>query len=137
MLGEISHVRQPDSCHVKRWFSCQDMDLFTWSHNKMPVRFQLSFNKRGNEQLFSWDVQHGCHLYRVASGETLAHRYKKTPLLTGTCQQQNMLIIARDFLAASENIDAGIADFIYARLLEYPLSQGWHDASHRDPPAPR
>ena len=135
MLSEISHLRQTNRSLVKRWFTSRDMDLFVWFHNNwlhnsMPVRFQLSFNKRNKEQAISWDFQREFQLYRVDSGETTPDRYKKTPLLISLCDQQELAIIARNFLVASENIDISIADFIYARLLEYPSIQTKHNVVH-------
>lgn len=48
--------------------------------------------------------------------------------------QHGLAIIAREFLAACEEIEAGLSDFIYARLMEQPLEHVKHDASHTDHP---
>jgi hypothetical protein len=59
------------------------MDLFVWLNvdvnNGMPMRFQLSSNKRHNEQLASWDLLTGFRCYEIDSGETDTLRYKKSP----------------------------------------------------------
>ncbi len=120
MLSEITHLRQENRSLIKRWFTSQEMDLFVWFRNSVPLRFQLSFNKRGKEQAISWDFHRGVQFYRVDSGETWPYRYKETPILINACDQQNLPRLAREFLVASENIDIGTTDFIYARLLEYP-----------------
>ncbi len=130
MLHEISHLRQANRSLVKRWFNSRDMDLFVWFRKNVPVRFQLCFNKCSNEQAISWDFQREFHLYQVDDGETYPDQYKQTPLLVCACDRNDLATIARNFLAASEKIDPGIADFIYARLLEYPTVQVKHDAAH-------
>lgn len=137
MLHEISHLTQSDRHQVKRWFSSRDMDLFVWSRNQIPVRFQLCFNKRSDEHAISWNCQHQLQLYRVDSGETLPDQYKQTPLLIVTCKHKNLSVVARDFLAASRNIEAGIADFIYARLMEFPAAPAKYHVTHINPPAER
>lgn len=141
MLHEISHIRQSDRSLVKRWFTSRDMDLFVWFRRKMPVGFQLSFNIHGEKQAISWDLQRGFHLYRVNSGETrpfqYLYRYQTTPLLTGACNQDDLVSIRRNFLVASENIEVGLTDFIYARLMEYPSLSSKPHVSHIDHPALR
>jgi hypothetical protein len=131
---------------MKRWFTCIDMDLFVWLHKNMnddvngrmknctPVRFQLSFNKRSKEQLISRELQQGLQFYEVDSGESFVHQYKETPLMIDTCEQLHLATIAQDFLLASENIDPGLTDFIYARLTAYPVSNAMLDAAHKDRP---
>lgn len=135
MLNEIAHLRQSNRSLVKRWFSCRDMDLFVWLRNNAPVRFQLCFNKRSNEHAICWDYHHRFQFYRVDSGETCPDQYKKTPLLLGASEHKDLTVIARTFLAASKNIDAGIADFIYARLMTFPAAPVHNHAGHINRPA--
>ena len=120
MLYEIPHPRQSGRNHKKRWFTSGDMDLFIWFSNDTPVRFQLTYDKGKKEKAIYWDFDLGFRHYLVDSGETLPGNYKQTPILIDLCDQQNLVSIARDFLVASENIDTGIADFIYARLMAHP-----------------
>jgi len=49
--------------------------------------------------------------------------------------QRDLAIIAREFLAACEEIDVGLSDFIYARLMEQPLEHVKRDAVHTDHPS--
>jgi hypothetical protein len=120
MLHEISPIRQSNHSEIKRWLSCADMDLFVWFCDGIPLRFQLAFNKRSKEQVISWEMQQGFSLYDVDSGEAVPHRYKKTPLLLQTSVQKNITVIVGKFLLASERIDSELAEFIVARLMEYP-----------------
>ena len=130
MLYEIPHIRPSHRSHVKRWFTCQDMDLFVWFRNNIPVRFQLAYDKQQKEKAICWDTHRGFSHYLVDSGETSAASYKQTPILIGHCGQHDMPIIARAFLAASEEIDTGLCDFIYARLMEIPAIPAMHDVAH-------
>jgi len=126
MLYEIPHPRQSNRNLVKRWFTSSDMDLFIWHRQKIPVRFQLTYDKRNEEKAISWDFHLGFRHYLVDNGETFPDnypgRYKQTPLLINLCEQKNLTQIARDFLAASENIDIAVSDFIYARLTAHPTT---------------
>ena len=97
--------------------------------------FQLSYDKLGREKEINWNLHRVFHHNLVDSGEILPDQYKQTPLLIPLCDQHDLLIIAREFLAASEQIDIGLSDFIYARLMEQSLEHVKHDASHTDQPS--
>ena len=126
MLYEIPHPRQSNHRHKKRWFTSCDMDLFIWFSDDMPIQFQLTYDKRQQEKAISWGFDRGFRHYLVDSGEDFPARYpghyKQTPILTGLCEPQNLSRVARDFLAASQHIDTGISDFIYARLIAHPTT---------------
>jgi len=132
MLHEITHLRQTNRSLKKRWFNSVDMDLFVWYHDSAPVKFQLSYNKQNEERAISWDFHHGFQHYRIDSGESYPHQYKRTPIMFDFCNQENLPELARNFLAASENIDIAVADFIYARLMAYPGMLSQHNAQHTD-----
>lgn len=120
MLREISSTRQNSSHMKKCWFTDSDMDLFVWFSQQVPTRFQLSYNKRGREHAVTWDIESGfCH-NRVDTGEQQpCFKYKMTPILLAD-GEFDAATIARKFLRACDNIEESLADFIYARLLEYP-----------------
>ena len=82
------------------------------------------------KKAINWDLHQGFHHYLVDSGEALPGQYKQTPLLIPLCNQHELANIAREFLAAWEQIDIGLSDFIYARLMEQPLEQVKHNAMH-------
>lgn len=82
--------------------------------------FQLSYNKQGHEQAITWNTETGFTHNRVDTGEQFSHfTYKMTPILVAD-GAFDATTVACNFLRASENIEASLADFIYARLLEYP-----------------
>lgn len=133
MLHEISSISSPGHSGVKRWFSCRGMDLYVMLYKNVPFRFQLTYNKRGLEKTISWDGYRGFHYKLADNGETSFPHDRQTAVLTGAGEQNNMAVIARDFLAACKKIDVGLADFIYARLMEYPIIPAKHSALHTDP----
>lgn len=120
MLREISSTRQNSKHMKKRWFTDSDMDLFIWFRHQVPVRFQLSYNKRSQEHAITWDNATGFSHNRVDSGEQENRlKYKMTPILLED-GNFDAPTIARNFLRASDNIEELLADFIFARLLEHP-----------------
>ena len=120
MLREITSTRQNGNHLNKRWFTDSDMDLFIWFNNQAPTRFQLSYDKRGEEHAITWDSESGFSHNRVDTGEQQpVSKYKMTPILLPD-GEFDAATIAREFLQASEKIEESLADFIYARLLEYP-----------------
>ncbi len=131
-LYEISHVRQGNRSLKKRWFTCREMNLIVWFRRKTPVSFQLSFNKHGQEQTISWNVQRGFSLSLNQPVNPGVNRHKKLPFLVDDFNQKDLAIIRRDFLVACENIEVGVTDFIYARLMEYPSLSSKLHASQRN-----
>ena len=125
MLHEIRAIRQNNRSLRRRWYHDHDMDLFVWLREGEPVRFQLSYDHSGDEKMVCWDYHHGVRHYRVDNGERPAGRYKMSPVLVDTDDHFNPEQLARQFLAASENMQASLADFIYARLMACP-SQNLH-----------
>jgi len=128
MLAEISHLRQSNRSLKKRWFTSLDMDLFVWYRNNTPVKFQLSYDKNDNEHAISWDCHRDFNHYCVDTGEYDVSEYKKTPLLLDACSQQDLASLARNFLVESEYIDVAVSEFIYARLMAYPVIPLQHNA---------
>jgi hypothetical protein len=119
MLREIKALRQNSVLLKRRWFTDADMDLCIWFNNQVPVSFQLSYDKRRQEHAISWHHENGFSLSRVDDGEYLPAIYKMTPLLFGHgCFDVSR--VARDLLLACDAIDPSLADFVYARLLEFP-----------------
>lgn len=130
MLHEVKRLRQSQRSHVKRWFTSRDMDLFIWFANNEPVRFQLSYDKCDIEKAISWNFHLGFSHYLVDTGETELHHYKQTPILIHLYNQGNLKTIARDFLAASENIGIDVSDFIFSRLMALPATTTNRSARH-------
>ena len=120
MLKEIFATRQNSRYLMKRWFTDSSMDLFIWFRNQAPVRFQLSYNRHGDEYAINWNTNTGFSHSRIDPGEQFDPlKYKMSPILLAD-GEFDALTTARTFLRASKNIEESLADFIYARLFEYP-----------------
>lgn len=133
MLREIT-VRRGLPGTGRRWFTDTDMDLYVWLDKQMPVRFQLAYNKQKQERALSWDRNIGFTADQVDDGDTRNGRYKMSALFLPASDQVDIMQLAARFLRASEQIDPMLADFIYARLLEYPRQDRRH-ANPRIAPA--
>ena len=125
MLHEISNVKQKSQGQLRRWFTDNDMDLFIWFSRRAPIGFQLSYNKQTDEKALCWETGKGFKHYNVDSGEVEPIKYKMSPIYSPDGDFDSYAI-ARAFLHNSEHIEATLADFIYARLLEYPGSGEKH-----------
>ena len=119
VLHEINNVKDKPQGKFRRWFADNDMDLFVWFSKQAPVGFQLSYNKQSDEKAICWEIENGFQHYSVDSGEVEPIKYKMSPLYSSD-DDFDTYAIARVFLHHSENIDATLADFIYAQILEYP-----------------
>ena len=71
----------------------------------------------------------------VYKRQILHGQYNQPPYRSLLCGQHDLSIIAREFLAACVQIDIGLSDFIYARLMEQPLEHVKHNAGYTDHPA--
>ena len=121
MLREIANVRQVEGEPRRRWFQDEQLDLVVWEDPVQGViGFQLAYDKQRDEHALTWMGGLGFSHERVDNGEGRPGRYKGTPILVsdGTF---NMEDLAPDFLALSEGLDRALRDFIYKKLLEYPL----------------
>ena len=118
MLYEINNVKRRPQDQFRRWFANTDMDLFIWFERQVPVGFQLSYDKQTDEKAICWKIENGFQHFSVDSGEVEPLKYKMSPLYSADGEFDTRSI-ARAFLRNSENIEASLADFIYARLLEY------------------
>ena len=125
MIREIKNVKQKVHGQFRRWFTDEDMDLFVWFKNHVPVSFQLSYNKQGQEKAICWNTEDGFQIYTVDNGESNPLEYKMTPLYQPDIDFRSHEV-ARSFLLKSEYLEPSLADFIYARLLECPQHGNKH-----------
>lgn len=121
MLREIANVRQVEGEPRRRWFSDEQLDLVVWENpDREIIGFQLCYGKVRNEHALTWMAGLGFSHNQVEDGESRPGRYKATPVLVedGTF---NMEDVAPDFLAHSAGLTESLRDFIYRKLLDYPL----------------
>jgi hypothetical protein len=95
------------------------MDLYVWFIDEMPNRFHLVWNKRSRIQSISWNRETGFNDDRFNPFELLLLLSGAEPLHRDNTEF-NIAVLANRFLRNCEHIEATLADFIYARLLEYP-----------------
>lgn len=119
MLKEISVYKSKTGLRRKRWFTDADMDLFIWFRKNLPIRFQLSYNRFGRGHAIHWSADEGFKHSLVDLTQAKAGKHE-LPDEYDIDNRINVPRLARAFLAACEGIDVALADFIYARLLEYP-----------------
>ena len=130
MLKEISRFRNYGGVSNRRSFTDSDMDLYVWFKDQVPERFHLTYNKRGRCYSISWNNEDGFDRWRLAQLEALAtmmgfpHVFDS--LYLHDTDDLHASILANRFLHASEKITPWLADFIYARLLEYPDRYAMH-----------
>ena len=134
MLRENSSFRNYGGCGDRRSFTDSDMDLYVWFKDQVPERFHLTYNKQGRIDSISWNNETGFDQWRFARVEALAAMLGFANTFDSFYMHDTGNIhaskLANQFLHSSENIAPWLADFIYARLLEYPdrnamrISQG-------------
>jgi hypothetical protein len=124
MLKETSRFRNYGGCANRRSFTDSDMDLYVWFKDQVPARFHLTYNKQGHTRSISWNNETGFDQWRFAQVEALAAMLGFPDTLdffymydTGDTDASKL---AYRFLHGSGKIAPWLADFIYARLLEYP-----------------
>jgi len=134
MLRETSRFRNYGGTAGRRSFTDSDMDLYVWFRDQVPVRFHLTYNKQGYSHSISWNNDNGFDRWRFAQAEALATMLGFPNLFDSLYLREagnvHTSLLANQFLHSSENMVPWLADFIYARLLEYPehsvtrISQG-------------
>lgn len=125
MLHEISTIKHKSYSQLRRWFSDKDMDLFVWFVRHVPVGFQLSYDKQTLEKSVYWDGENGFQHYAINLGEFDSNEQNMPPLRLSD-DNIDIFTIARNFLNNCDHINTSLADFIYARLLEYPYQNETH-----------
>ena len=123
MLREVSRFRNYGGQADRRSFTDSDMDLYVWFKDQVPERFHLTYDKQGHTRSISWNNDTGFDRWRFAQAEALATMLGFPHLFDSLYLQEtgdvHASILANRFLHSSENIAPWLADFIYARLLEY------------------
>ena len=124
MLKEIPTFRNYGGKSNRRCFTDSDMDLYVWFKDQVPERFHLTYNKSGRSHSISWDNETGYDKWRFPQIESLVTMLGFPNVLDTLFMHDygeiSASMLANQFLHSSENIAPWLADFIYARLLEYP-----------------
>ena len=130
MLKKISRFRNYAGDADRRSFTDSDMDLYVWFKDQVPERFHLTYNKQGRSHSISWNNENGFDRWRFAQIEALAAMLGFPNVFDSFYIHYTDDIraskLANQFLHSSEKITPWLADFIYARLLEYPDRNAIH-----------
>jgi len=130
MLKEISGFRDCGGRSNRRLFTDSDMDLYVWFNEAVPERFHFTYNKQANPRSVSWNNETGFEQRRSAQVKALTMMtgllHMLDPFLIRDEGDTPAPVLAYRFLHASNQIAPWLADFIYARLLEYPGRNAIH-----------
>jgi hypothetical protein len=124
MLREVRKVRQVKGESRRRWFDDGYFDLIVWfGAEDEIVGFQLCYDKYGEQKAITWQQEFGYMHHRVDQGEDKPGKPKATPILVadGIFDYKN---IASRFERESGEIDSKISDFVYEKMMQYPLHAG-------------
>lgn len=114
---EIANVAQEPGPARRRWFRCDDMDLFTWQEaDGTVVRFQLTARSRERELACTWDPGEGLVPGAVDDGSSEAMKHPGAPLIVRGSVVDTGDLAAR-FAARSDALDATIRAHVMACLL--------------------
>lgn len=121
MLQEIAKVSQPSDKGRRQWFLDDFFDLIVWHDEEGKISgFQLCYEKgNNNERALTWQRTSGYSHNRIDDGEGRTYRQKMTPILIADGFFENKEIAER-FRKESKETGAGIAQFIYEKLLQFP-----------------
>jgi hypothetical protein len=121
MMNETKNVRQINGEPRRRWFWSDFFDLIVWFKDESDIiGFQLCYDKNRYQRVLTWKRDAGYSHDRIDDGEGTPGRYKATPILAadGIFEEER---IAGLFKEDSQQIEKQIADFIYAKILEYGI----------------
>jgi hypothetical protein len=130
MLKEIFRFHNYSGYSDRRLFTDSDMDLYVWFNQEVPERFHLTYNKQGYSRSVGWNNETGFDQRRCAGIKALSTMtgisHMLEPLFLDDAGDIPASVLAHRFLHASDQIAPSLADFIYARLLEYPGRNAMH-----------
>ena len=121
MLSELKNVRQVDGEPIRRWFHDEFFDLIVWfSESDEITEFQLCYDLTGYERALTWKKDSGFLHEQVDQGESRPGQAKATPILVkdGIFKRNE---IAERFKEDSRDIDKEVSEFVYSRLMEFPV----------------
>ena len=109
---EIPSVRHDPGESNRRWFIGDDLELIIWSDEAGGVRrFQLAYDRRGEERMVEWDRSRGIALHRVDTGEVHPLQPKATPILAPDHRRPPGDLAAR-FAAAAGSLERRVRDSV-------------------------
>jgi hypothetical protein len=124
VLAEIRDVRQHPGEPKRRWFRSDEEDLIVWYTDDNALRgFQFCYNRGRREKALTWTRESGYSHLKVDDGETEPLTMKRAPILEpdGVFEPDAVL---RMFSMAATSLPEDIANFVAAKIRDYPADQG-------------
>lgn len=120
MLYEINHVDQKEADWQRRWFFDREMDLLLWLRDGEIRGFQLCYDKTGDPRALTWFAERGFAHNRVEERDEKRGVFRGSPLLlrNGVWDPRRL---AAQFQSKSAGLEAGIATFVYEKILQVRL----------------
>lgn len=120
MLIEIKKVRQIPNEGFRKWFTDKEFDLIIWYEEDIMVGFQLCYGiKNNNERALTWHKGNHYTHNMVDDGES-PYTNKMTPILISD-GIFNKSEVAENFREHAKEMEYGLVDFIYSKILDYKL----------------
>jgi hypothetical protein len=119
MFYEIMNVRQIEGEPKRRWFVDGDLELIIWlGEGDRIVGFQLCYEKEKVPKALTWQEDKGFLHSGIDDGDLRGYP-KPTPILIrdGVFDKKN---VEKKFAASSVSLPKEIADFVKAKLAEFP-----------------
>lgn len=124
MLREITSIAQLIHEPKRRWFEDDYFDLIVWhDHQDEIISFELYYDKRGHQRAVRWEQPNRYAHYRVDEGEKRSGKSKASPVLIVE-GEFDCSKVAFLFESESTRIDANIVNFVYDKIMGYPISAG-------------
>ena len=137
MFREISKPRQIAGEFPRRWYSCDNMDLFVWfGDDGLPFSFQLSYDKNADEGLFAWHPDRGGSHYLVDDSDRLSPlKPPATPILL---QRDGFPYerVVREFSSMAKNLPESVSSFVAERISHGDSLRAHASPATKDTPGP-
>ena len=117
MLIEIKNIEQDHSGVFRRWFTCDNMDLFVWYNEECQVdSFQLTFSDLNGEYLVNWSADAGFQ-YAYPSRDNIEHVTHKASILVQPGRRFSLKRVFDKFISQSRIVNRELVRFISNRLI--------------------
>lgn len=114
-LREITGVNQDVYQQHKRWFTCDEMDLFVWhDDSNIIVSFQLCYDKSSAEKALMWTNEAQFSHFYVDEGSQPGN-HPASPLFAEH-SEFNKKLIADSFSQRCVDIDEEVSEYIIGTL---------------------
>ncbi len=123
MLKElpIEKLKKLNRDENSRWFRDDYFDLFLWEDDTgMITGFQLCYDIYHDQRALNWEMGKGFSHFGVDDGENRPGKLKATPILISG-GFFDLAKISGLFKDRGREIDSGVFDFVYSKILEYKM----------------